>query len=124
MGAPWSPPRTRKMLQGIEPEQNQKGYAEHHHAHRSRARVIEFLELDDDKKRRDFGFHRQIASDENHRAVFAHRAGKRERAAGQKCGGEGRQNDAPEGLKSRSSERGGWLFVLAAKLRKNRLQGA
>ena len=64
-------------------EQDAEGDHQHRRADRGGGRIGEFLELDDDEERRDLRDEWQIAGDEDHRAVFADGAGKREREAGE-----------------------------------------
>ncbi len=61
-----------------------------------RARVVVFLELDDDQQRRDLGDVGDVAGDEDHRAVFADAAREGEREAGEQGRDERRQHDAQE----------------------------
>ena len=55
--------------------------------------IVEFLQPDDDQQRRDLRHHRQVAGDEDHRAVFADAAGERERKAGEQRRQDRRQHD-------------------------------
>ena len=60
------------------------------------ARVIELLELGDNEQRGDFGFHRHVAGDEDHRSVFAQSARKRGDESGNQRRLQGRQNYSPQ----------------------------
>ena len=73
----------RPALQRVDEEQQQERRDQHHGRDRGRVRVAEFLQPDDDQQRRDLRHVRQVAGDEDDRAVLADRAREREREAGQ-----------------------------------------
>ena len=73
-------PRLQR-LQRVDPEQQHEREHQHHRRERGRARVVVLLQLGHDQQRRDLGPHRQVAGDEDHRAVLAERAREREREA-------------------------------------------
>ena len=54
--------------------------------------VVILLQFGDDQQRRDFGFHRHVAGDENDRAVFADRTRESEGEAGEQRGPQRRQD--------------------------------
>ena len=70
-------------------------------AMRSCTGIVVLLELGNDQQRRDLGHHRHVAGDENHRSVFADRARKRQREAGQQRRQNGGQDHARESLQPR-----------------------
>ncbi|ABA49583.1 hypothetical protein BURPS1710b_2014 [Burkholderia pseudomallei 1710b] len=111
-------------LQRVDEEQHHERHDEHHDGERGGARVVVLLELRDDEQRRDFRFHRHVAGDEDHRAVFAERAREREREARQQRGRHGRQHDAAEREPARRAEACGRLLLLALEILENGLHGA
>ena len=58
---------------------------QHDRGDRRGAGIVELLELDDDQQRRDLGDVRQVAGDEDDRAVFADGAREGEREAGERA---------------------------------------
>ena len=63
-------------LQMIDRPQTQERDAQHHAAQCRCAVIVVLLQTDDDQHRGYFGLERQVAGDEDHRAVFPDRAGK------------------------------------------------
>ena len=63
----------------VESEDENEGSPQHDDADGRRARIIVLLQLDHDQQRRDFGNRGQIAGNEDHRTVFADRAGECQR---------------------------------------------
>ena len=82
------------------------------------------LELGDDQERRDLGLERYVAGDEDHRAVFAHRARERECEAGKKSRQDVRENHPDKGLPARCAEARGGLLQLAFEIFEHGLDGA
>src|SRR5579875_2396729 len=94
----------------IDREQHHERHDEHHGPERRGAPVVELLQVDDDEKRRDLGLPRNVARDEDDRAVLAHRARERECKPGQHGRQHGRQDDAPEHVEAAGAQRlGGFL---------------
>ena len=61
-------------LQEIDREEDDERGRQHDETERCGAAVIELLQVDHDEQRRDLGFHRQVARDENDRSVLTERA--------------------------------------------------
>ena len=77
-----------------------------------------------DHQRGDLRDHRQIAGDEDHRAVLADGAREGQGKASQQGGYQGWPDDADEGLQAVGAQAGRRLFELAFALLEDRLQGA
>src|SRR5947208_3562249 len=60
----------RPALEEVDREQGQEGNDEHRRGERGRPLVVKLFEPRDDEERRDLGIARQIAGDEDDRAVF------------------------------------------------------
>ena len=93
-------------LQEIDREEDEERAYEHGEPDGGGARVVELFEPDDDQERRDLRDHRDVAGDEDDRAVFSDRARKGEAGAGHERRQDGGQQHAPEGLHPRGAERG------------------
>ena len=117
-------PREEESLQRVEQQQDEERRRQHDQSDSGGACIVELLELDDDQERRDLGHHRQIAGDEDHRAVFAHRTREGECRARQQRRRQCRQDDATERLQARRAQRRGGLFGFQSKIGKHRLQRA
>ena len=97
---------------------------QHDEAERRSAGVVELLQLDDDQQRRDLGLHRQVAGDEDHRAVLADRARERQREAGRERRQHRRQDDAAEDREAAGAERFGRVLEIALHFEQRRLHRA
>src|SRR5205814_920623 len=115
-----APPR----LQQVDGEQHDEGDAEHHHPQGRGAVVVELLEMDDDEERGDLGLHRQVAGDENDRAVLPEGARERQREAGQERGQHRRQDDAAEDVDTARTQGLRRLLQITLHLQQRRLHGA
>ena len=98
------------FLQQVDRQQQGEREHQHDHGNRGRAGVVELVQLGDNQQRRDFGSHRHVARDENHRAVFAHRAGKGHGKAGQRRGQNRGQDHPGESLPAAGAQTGGGFF--------------
>ena len=78
----------------------------------------------DDQQRGDFRAERQVAGDEDHRAIFADAAREGEREACYQRRQHGGQDDAGEGLPPPRPEAGGGFLDIAAEVGEDRLDGA
>ena len=104
--APLPDRRDGPLLQAVDDQQQHERHHQHHGGHRGRAGVVVLLELGDDDQRRDLRHHRQVAGDEDHRAVFADRARERQREARQQR--RRQASAAPRAARSASGGRRGW----------------
>ena len=111
-------------LQRIDHQQQHKRNHQHHQRHRSGTGVVVLLKLADDDERRDLGDHRHIASDKDHRAVFANRPRKRHRKTGQQRRRNMRKKHPGENLQARSAQRGGGFFKFFFSVFQHRLHRA
>ena len=99
-------------LQQVDRQQHHERHHQHDEAERRGAGVVELLQLDDDQQRRDLGLHRQVAGDEDDRAVLADRARERHREAGRERRQHRRQDDAAEDREAAGAERFGRVFQI------------
>src|SRR4249919_93001 len=89
-----------------------------------RAVVVVFLQSDRDQQRCDLGLERQVAGDEDHRAVFAEPACECQRKTGQQSRQQVRQDHAPQRGEAARAERCGRFLGFASQRLENRLHGA
>src|SRR5207342_2673633 len=78
---------------------------------RNGAVVVVFLQPDRDQQRRDLGLERQVAGDEDHRAVFAQAAREREREPGEQRRQQFRQDHPAQRGEAAGAERGGGFLL-------------
>src|SRR6202158_2753357 len=113
-------PRT-PALQQVDQEKHPERHQQHHQRDRRRGLVIKLFELGHDEQRHDFGAHRHIARNENHRTVFAERAGESQRKTGQQRGQKHGPNYAAKSLQTRRAKRSRRLLQLGLQLLQHRL---
>ena len=111
-------------LQVIDGEQEQEGNHQHDDGQRGGAGVVELVQLVHDQQRDNLRLHRDVAGDENDRAVFAEGARERQREAGEQRGHHHRQDDAPEGFPAVRAEGGGGLLDFNVEFLQHRLDRA
>src|SRR5690606_6893069 len=88
-------------LDEIDRKQDDEGRDQHDGSDRRGGRVVELFQPEDDQQRQDLGLARQVAGDEDDRAVLAHRAGEGEREAGEDRRKQRRQHYAGNRLRPR-----------------------
>src|SRR6185312_14319280 len=69
-------PPARPGLDQVDGKEQQEGDQQHDGGDGGRARIVVFLEADEDQQRGDFRDERDIAGDEDDRAIFADSAGE------------------------------------------------
>src|SRR5512132_3643292 len=111
-------------LQPVDDEQHAESGDQYDRGDRRSSGVVVLLELDDDQQRRDLRHHRQVAGDEDHRAVLAEPAGEGERETGEDRRQDGRQDDAQEGLDPVRAEARRSLLDFHVEILQDRLHGA
>ena len=94
-------------LEPVDDGQQDEGGNQHHGRNRRCAHAIILLQFGDDDERRNLRNHRQVAGNEDHRPVFAHRARKSEGKSREHRSEQGRQYDAAHRLPPAGSR--GWL---------------
>src|SRR6476469_6326479 len=100
------PPAGPDLEQIVDQEQHE-GDEQHGGGDRGCPRIVEFLEPDDDQQRRDLADIGDVAGDEDHRSVFADRAGKRQGKAGEPSRKDCRQQHLEHRLPAPGAKRGG-----------------
>src|SRR5471032_3659562 len=110
-------------LQQVDQQQQDKGNHQHQHTDGRGAVVVVLVELDHDQQRQDFGFHRHVARDENHRAVFTNATGEGQCEAGQPGGQQRRHEDVAEHLQWLGAQAGGGFFDFPGDIGQHRLHG-
>src|SRR5215813_14469081 len=106
----------RPSLQHVDGEEKDERGDQHQGGDHGGAGIIELLELDHDQKRNDFRIARDVAGDEDHRAVFADGARERQGEAGHQGGEDRRKYHSPEDVRARGAEHGGRFFELAVEV--------
>src|SRR5438067_8493619 len=99
-------------FQEVDQHQRGEGNDQQHYRDGRRLAVSKFLEARDDQDRRDVGFVRHVARDENHGAVLANAAGKGQGKAGDQRRVKRGENYVLKRLPARPAQRGGNLFRL------------
>ena len=89
-----------------------------------RAGDVAVLDLAADEDRGDLGLERDVARDQDQRAVLAERPGEGEQHAGEDAGQQVGEDDPPEDGEAAGPERGRRLLHLLVQLHQQRLHGA
>src|SRR5690606_22036026 len=97
-------------LQQVDQQQQNERHHQHQYTNRRGAGVVVLVQLDHDQQRQDFGLHRHVAGDEDHRTVLANATGKGQRKAGQPGGQQGRQQHVTGHLQRTGAKAGRGLF--------------
>ncbi|CAI8721855.1 protein of unknown function [Methylococcus capsulatus] len=108
-------------LQQVDGQQQGERDQQHGHRQGGGAGVVVLLQLGDDEQRGDFRDQRNVAGDEDHRAVFADATGEGQGEARHQGGGDGRQDHLQEGLPAGGAQAGRRFLQLPFQVFQDRL---
>src|SRR5436190_5237537 len=111
-------------LQQVDGQQHHEGNCQHHETESGGARVVVFLEPEDDEQRSDLGLHVLVAGDEDDRSVFTHGAREGERESGEQRRQYRGHDDAAKHVETAGAERLGGVLEIALHFLQCGLHGA
>src|SRR3989344_3522082 len=111
-------------LQQVDQQQQNEGDHQHQHANSRGTGVVVLVEFDHDQQRQNFGFHRHIAGDKDHRTVLTDTTGKGQREARQPGRQQRWQQHMAKHLQWFGTKAGSGFFHFTGNISQYRLDGA